>query len=148
MVDEEERNVEEKGEASFGFPILYLAPKVNMNNIPLSSLPNLWGMITEDLDAFLFEFDFLCQSNNYVDDAQKLKLFPTTLNDSSLRWFMGLGEYIIRSWEDVKNTFLNKYQYYCRTRGSRNDIFKMQQQKEESLEDYVEKFLYNLQKTK
>jgi hypothetical protein len=36
-------------------------------------------MITEDPDAFLFEFDILCQSYNYVDDAQKLKLFPATL---------------------------------------------------------------------
>jgi hypothetical protein len=61
---------------------------------------------------------------------------------------MGLEDYSIRSWEDMKSTFLKKYQDYCRTRDSRNDIFKMQQSEEESLEDYVERFLYNLQKTK
>jgi len=30
MVDKEERNVEAEGEATFGFPILNLAPNVNM----------------------------------------------------------------------------------------------------------------------
>jgi hypothetical protein len=32
-------------------------------------------------------------------------------------------------------------------RDARNDIFKMQQSEEESLEDYLERFLYNYQKT-
>jgi hypothetical protein len=105
MEDEEERNVEAEGEATFGFPILDLAPNVNMKNIPPSVLPNFRGTITEDPDAFLFEFDILCRSYNYVDDAKKLKLFPATLKDSSLRWFMGLPEYSIRSWEDMKTTF-------------------------------------------
>jgi hypothetical protein len=101
-------------------------------------------MIIEYPDAFLFEFEIMCRSYNYVEDAQNLKLFLTTLKDSSLRWFMGLGEYTIRSWEDMKTTFLKKYQDYCRNRDSQNDIFKMQQQEEESIEDYVERFLYNL----
>jgi hypothetical protein len=35
-------------------------------------------MSTEDPNAFLFEFDILHRSYNYVDDAQKLKLFPST----------------------------------------------------------------------
>jgi hypothetical protein len=148
MADEEERNREPEGESTFGFPILDLMPNVNMKNIPPSVLPNFRGMVTEDPYAFLFEFDILCRSYNYVDDAQKLKLFPTTLKDSALRWFMGLEDYSIRSWEDMKSTFLKKYQDYCRTRDSHNDIFKMQQSEEESLEDYVERFLYNLQKTK
>ena len=60
---------------------------------------------------------------------------------------MVLSQYSIRTWKDMKTTFLKKYQDYCGTRDSRNDIFKMQQQEEESLEDYVERFLYNLQKT-
>jgi hypothetical protein len=61
---------------------------------------------------------------------------------------MGLGESSIRSWDEMKTTFLKKYQDYCRTRDSHNDIFKMQQQAEESLEDFVDRFLYVLQKTK
>jgi hypothetical protein len=56
---------------------------------------------------------------------------------------MSLGEHSVLSWDDMKATFLQKYQDYCRPRDARNDIFKMQQSEEESLEDYVERFLYN-----
>ena len=59
---------------------------------------------------------------------------------------MGLGEHPIRSWDEMKTTFLRKYQQYCKSKDSRNNIFKMQQQEEETLEDYVEWFVYNLQK--
>ena len=61
---------------------------------------------------------------------------------------MGFGEHTIRSWDDTKNAFLKKYQEYCKTRDSRNDITRMQQQEDESLEDYVERFPYNLQKNR
>ena len=87
-----------------------LARDVNMINIPTSSLPTFYGKSTEDPDTFLFEFDILCRIYNYLHDAQKLKLFPTTLKDSTLRWFMGLGESTIRSWNEMKSAFLKKYQ--------------------------------------
>ena len=61
---------------------------------------------------------------------------------------MGLGEHTIRTWEEMRSAFLKKYQEYCRTRDSRNDIFRMQQHEDESLEDYVERFIYNLQKNR
>jgi hypothetical protein len=105
-------------------------------------------MSTEDPYAFLFEFDILCRSYNYVDDAQKLKLFPTTLKNVALRWLMGLGDYTIRSWDEMKKTFIKKYQDYCRSKESKDDIFILQQQKDESLEEYLERFLYNYQKSK
>jgi len=122
---------EEKGNPAnetetFGFTILDIATDVAMKNIPLSSLPHFCGMSTEELDSFLFEFDILCRSCNYTDNAQKLKLFPATLKDSTLRWFMSLGEQIILSWDGMKETFLQKDQDYCRPRDARNDIFKMQ----------------------
>ena len=115
----------EDGEQTFGFTILDLAQNTNMKNINPSILPTFHGMSTEDPDAFLFEFDILCRSYNYINDAKKLKLFPATLEDAALRWFMGLGEYSIRSWEQMKNCFLKKYQDYCRSRDAKNDIFKM-----------------------
>ena len=40
---------------------------------------------------------------------------------------MGLGEYTVRSWDEMKNTFLKKYQDYWKSKDSRDDIFKMQQ---------------------
>jgi hypothetical protein len=83
-----------------------------------------------------------------VQDAQKLKLFPGTLKDSALRWFMGLGESGIRSWKAMKDIFLKKYQDYCKNKESRNDIFKVQQLEDETLEYYMERFGYISQKSK
>lgn len=62
-----------------------------MKNIPLSSLPSFQGMTVEDLDTYLFKFDVLWRSYDYVLDAQKSKLFLATLKGAALRWFMGLG---------------------------------------------------------
>ena len=77
-----------------------------MKNIPASSLPTFYGKINEDPDIFLFKFDILCRIYNYLQDAHKLKLFPATLKEFSLKWFMGLGESSMRTWEDMKTTFL------------------------------------------
>ena len=104
----EEEETRNQTETTFGFSILDTTPNVNMKNIPLSTLPTFYGKNSENPYTFLFEFDILCRSYNYVQDAQKLKLFPSTLKDSALRWFMGLGESSIRSWEAMKDIFLKK----------------------------------------
>ena len=57
-----------------------------MKNICPSALPHFHGLTTEDPDTFLFEFSVLCRTYEYVEDEQKLKLFPSTL------------EYYARSW--------------------------------------------------
>ena len=61
---------------------------------------------------------------------------------------MGLGEYSIKTWEDMKTTFLEKYQDYCKPRDSRNDIFNIWQLEDDILEDYLERFIYTLHKSK
>ena len=108
MAKEEERIVDEEqeDEQTFRFTILDRAPNVSMKIINPSILPTFHGMTTEDLDAFLFEFDILCRSYNYIDDSQKLKLIPATLKNASLRWFMGLGDYTIKSWDEMKKKLL------------------------------------------
>ena len=89
-VRNEEGEGENKNEATFEFPILDTTQDVTMKNTPPSSLPTFYGKINEDLDTFLFEFDILCRIYNYLQDAHKLKPFPTKLKDSALRWFLGL----------------------------------------------------------
>jgi hypothetical protein len=133
MDDQEDHNNVRHGEeeetgnqtkVTFRFSILDTTPNVNMKNITLSTLPTFYGKNSEDPDTFLFEFDILCRSYNYAQDAKKLKVFLATLKDSALRWFIGLGESSIRSWEAMNEIFLKKYQDYCKTKGSHNDIFK------------------------
>ena len=48
----------------------------------------------------------------------------------------------------MRRIFLNKYQPYCRSKDSKDDIFRMNQQEDENLEEYLERFVYNLQKSK
>ena len=119
-----------------------------MKNIPPSSLPTFYGKSNVDLDTFLFEFDILYRSYNYLKYAHKLKLFPATLKDFTLRWFMGLGESTIRTWDDMRTSFLRKYQEYCKLKDSWHDIFKIQQLEYEILEDYLERLIYTLHKSK
>jgi len=104
-------------------------------------------LISEDPDAFLFEFDVLCRGYDYTSEPQKLKLFPSTLKGAALRWFMGLGGGTINSWDQMKQTFFLKYQDYCRTRDLKDEIFQMTAKENESLEEYVERFQYNLQRS-
>jgi len=70
-----------------------------MKNISPSILPNFHGVRHEDLETFLFEFEVLCRSYDYLLDSQKLKLFPTILKGRALKWFMELGTHSIRTWE-------------------------------------------------
>jgi len=90
-----------------------------MKNIPPLALPKFHGISTEDHDAFCFEFDVLCRIYDYYSNAQMLKLFPTTLRDSTLRWFMGLDSNSITVLDEMKNIFLKKYQDYYKTRDFR-----------------------------
>jgi len=115
-----------------------------MKNIPLPALPNFHGLSSEDPDEFLFEFDILCRSYDYVSPNQKLKLFPATLKGNALRWFMSLGAQAITTWDQMKESFLAKYQDYCRTRERKEELFKMVQKENENLEDFVERLQYNL----
>jgi len=48
----------------------------------------------------------------------------------------------------MKETFLSKYEYYYRTRDLREEVFKMMQKEDESLEDYVEWLHHNWQRSK
>ena len=116
-----------------------------MKNIPPSSLPTFYGKSNEDSNTFMFDFDILCRSYDYLQDAHKLKLFPATLKDSSLIWFMGLGESTTRTWDDMKTSFLWKYQEYYKPKDTRHDIFNIKKLEDEILKDYLEMFVYTLQ---
>ena len=96
----------------FGFPIFDEDATLTTKNISPSILPNFHGKRHEDPETFLFEFEVLCKSYDYLHDAQKFKLFLTTLKDLSLKWFMCLGTNSIRTWAKMKEAFLEKYRNY------------------------------------
>jgi hypothetical protein len=82
--------------------IVDLVVNAPMKAIPLQNLPTFHGLISEDPDAFLFEFDVLCRLYDYTSEPKKLKLFPSTLKGATLCWFMGLGVGTINSWDGMK----------------------------------------------
>jgi hypothetical protein len=120
------------------FPIGNLGVGVPTKPIPLATLPNFHGLVSEYLDTFLFEFDIVCQGYDYTMEAQKLKKFPSTLKGTTLQWFMGLGGSNISTWDDMRTTFLEKYQDYCKSHNIKEELFKFTQKEDESLEDCVE----------
>jgi len=132
----------------FGFPILDEDTTMTMKNILPSILPNFHGLRREDPETFLFEFEVLYRSYDYLHDAQNLKLFPVTLKDAALKWFMSLGINSIRTWEQMKTTFLDKYKDYCMPHNFKDEVFKMVQKEDENLEDFVERFAYNVKTEK
>ena len=51
---------------------------------------------------------------------------------------MSLGANVVIDWKNMSNLFFNKYKEYCRGHDLKgDDIFKMSQRKDETLEDYV-----------
>jgi hypothetical protein len=128
------------------YPIVDPVVNAPMKVIPLQNLPTFHGLISEDSDAFLFEFDVLCRGYDYTYEAKKLKLFPSTLKGVALHWFMGLGGGTIKSSDEMKQAFLTKYQDYCRTKDIKDEIFQMTAKENNTLEEYVERFQYNLQR--
>jgi hypothetical protein len=127
--------------------IFDLVDNAPMKEITLQNLSTFHGLILEDPDEFLFKFDVLCKGYDYTYEPQKLKLFPSTLKGAALRWFMGLGGGTINSWDEMKQSFLTKFQDYCRTRDLKDEIFQMIAKENEMLEEYVERFQYNLQRS-
>jgi len=113
-----------------------------MKNISPAVLPTFRGLSLGDPDQFLFEFKLLCRTYDYEHDNQKLKLFPSTLKDNALRWFIGLAVDSITSWADMEKVFLDKYQEYCKVKDRKDKLFQIKQGDDESLEDYLDRFLF------
>ena len=111
-----------------------------MKNISTFALPHFHGLALEDRDTFLFELAVLYGTYDYTIDDQKLKLFPSTLKDVALHWFMGLLGDIITTWAQMQQAFNNKYRDYCRSKENKEEIIRTTLGHDESLEDYEEIF--------
>lgn len=115
---------------SFRFPIVDEETNATMANISPSVLPNFHGLKSEDLGTFLFEIEVLCRTYDYLEASQKLKLFPSTPKGVALKWFMGLVIQSIRTWNDMKKTFLDRYLDYCMPTNNKYEVFKMMQRED------------------
>ena len=103
-----------------------------MKNISPFVLPNIHGLKSEDPETFLFEFEVLCRTYDYLEDSQKLKLFPSTLKGATLKWFMGLVTHSIKTWNEMKKKFLDRYLDYCMPTNRKDEVFKMMQREDQN----------------
>jgi len=89
-VDENRNDRGNRERIEGAFPIKETNGDTKMKNISPSALPHFHGLTIEYLNTFLFEFVFICRTYDYTNDEKNLKLFPSTLKDATLSWFMGL----------------------------------------------------------
>ena len=61
---------------TFEFPIRESRGVTPMQSIPPSALPNFYGLVNEDPNAFLFQFEVFCRGYGYCANDQNLNVFP------------------------------------------------------------------------
>lgn len=61
---------------------------------------------------------------------------------------MGLVTQSIRTRNDTKKVFLDRYLDYCMPINHKDEVFKMMQREDGNLEDLIERFNYNLKRAK
>lgn len=131
----------------FGFPINDEDTTYTMKNISPTILPKFHGIRSEDPETFLFEFELLWRSYDYLHDAQKLKLFPATLKGSALKWFMSLGTNCIGTCEKMKYELLEKSKDYGMPHGIKMYFLRWQKGKMKIL-NTLSKYLFIILKRK
>ena len=110
------------------FPIRDFDDQSPLQNINPLAFPKFLGLSSKDLDTFIFEFEVVCRTYDYFIDAKKLRFSPSTLKDASLRWFMSVATNNKATWEKMKDTFMEIYRDYCKSKDTKEDIFKMTQE--------------------
>ena len=70
------------------------------------------------------------------------------MKGAALKWFISLINSSIRTWEDMKQAFLERYLDYCMPINHKEEVFKMVQKEDENLEDLLERFNYNIKRAK
>ena len=91
----------------------------------------------------LMEFQFVCSSmipENADEEILKLKAFPFSLADRVKDWLYKLPNWHIRSWDDLRKAFLEKYFPTSKVISRRKQITGIAQSYNESFSQYYERF--------
>ncbi|KAL0292177.1 UNVERIFIED_CONTAM: hypothetical protein Scaly_2601300 [Sesamum calycinum] len=104
--------------------------------IPSLMKYNGTGDPKDHLDKFLAKANLLDMS-----DAGYCKIFSTTLAGKAMTWFNQLPTYTIENFEQLSKHFLYHFSINKRYPKTAPYLFTMVQQEQESLRDYVQRFL-------
>ncbi|GKD75001.1 putative reverse transcriptase domain-containing protein [Tanacetum coccineum] len=73
---------------------------------------------------------------NITEDQLMLRVFPISLTGAASRWLRNEPTGLIKTWEDLKTKFLNKYCPHGRTAKKMEEINNIQQEPDETLIKY------------
>ena len=106
-------------------------------------LPKFRGRKNENPHKQLKEFTIVCSSmrpQGISKDHVKLRAFPFSLDDFARDWLFYLPPGSITSWNDMVQTFLNKYFPTHKSIAIIREITSIRQKPTEDLYDYGKRF--------
>lgn len=109
----------------------------------INLLPTFHGMKTEDPNRHLVGFDRICNNMKPkgLDEEQlRLRAFPFTLKDAAWDWFYCLPSKSISTWDEMRDTFLDKYFPTAVANDLKKEISNVLQDDGETFYEYLQRF--------
>lgn len=123
------------------FPNIEVAFELKSGLIHL--LPTFRGLAGEDPHKHLKEFHVVCSTmkpQGVSEEQIKLRAFPFSLADKAKDWLYYLPSGSIRTWNELKKRFLEKFFPASRAGTIRKEISGIRQNNGETLYEYWERF--------
>uniref|UniRef100_A0A6N2NBX1 Reverse transcriptase n=1 Tax=Salix viminalis TaxID=40686 RepID=A0A6N2NBX1_SALVM len=123
------------------FPNIEVAFELKSGLIHL--LPTFRGLAGEDPHKHLKEFHVVCSTmkpQGVSEEQSKLRAFPFSLVDKAKDWLYYLPSGSIRTWNELKKRFLEKFFPASRAGTIRKEISGIRQNNGETLYEYWERF--------
>ena len=123
------------------FPTLDATTTFELKSGLLHLLPTFHGLVGEDPYKHLKELHVVCTSmkpTGVIEDQIKLRAFPFSLKDSAKDWLYCLPSRSIKTWNEIKRLFLEKYFPTSRAANIQKEICGVRRHNGESLHEYWE----------
>ena len=125
------------------FPTLDATTTFELKSVLIHLLPTFHGLASEDPYKHLKKLHVVCTSmkpTGVTEDQIKLRAFPISLKDLAKDWLYYLPSESIKTWNEMKKLFLEKYFPASRVANIRKEICGVRQYNRESLHEYWERF--------
>ena len=125
------------------FPTLDVTTTFELKFGLIHLLPTFHSLAGEDPHKHLNELHVVCTSmkpTKVIEDQIKLRAFQFSLKDSVKDWLYYLPSGSIKTWNEMKKLFLEKYFPASRVANIRKEICDVRQHNGESLHEYWESF--------
>ena len=121
------------------FPTLDATTTFELKSGLIHLVPTFHGLAGEDPYKHLKELHVVCtsmKSTGVTGDQIKLRAFPFSLKDSAKDCLYYLPSESIKTWNEMKKLFLEKYFLASRVPNIRKEICGVRQHNRESLHEY------------